>query len=135
MPGQPSCSRWNVAEDYSGETYLLALHLGGIHALRDMKHGTWSRFVDVAVGFESRNYKPPPTLLMETETKVERHQTLFLGVTLNVQGVFDYLLPKQSKLRKVTHGVFEVLTPPWTTWAPARLGTTRSTTDANSGGA
>src|SRR5262249_8783862 len=48
------CSRWNIAEDYSGETYLLALHLGGIHALRDMKYGTWTRFVDVTLGFDSR---------------------------------------------------------------------------------
>ncbi|HEX5063030.1 MAG TPA: DUF2279 domain-containing protein [Kofleriaceae bacterium] len=134
-PGQPSCSRLNIAEDYSGETYLLALHLGAFHPLRDMKYGTWSRFVDVVMGFESRNYKPPPTLLMDTEAMVPRHQTLFLGVTFNAQGLIDYLLPKQSKLRKVGHGVLEVITPPWTRIVPSKIEGTRSTTDPNMGGA
>jgi len=135
MPGQLSCSRWNVAEDYSGETYLLALHLGAIHPLRDMKYGTWSRFVDVAMGFETRNYKPPPTLLMQSEPEVVRRQSLFLGFTFNAQGLIDYLLPKRSKLRKVGHGVLEVLTPPWTRIVPAKIEGTRTTTDPGMGGA
>jgi hypothetical protein len=134
-PGQPSCSRWNVAEDYSGETYLLALHLGGIRPLRDLRYGTWSRFVDLAIGFESRNYKPPPTLLEVTDPNPVRRQTLFFGVTFNAQGLVDYLLPHESKLRKVGHGVLEVITPPWTRIVPARLGNTRTTTDPHSGGA
>src|SRR5580704_2892418 len=49
-----SCSRWDIAEDYSGQTYLAALHLGGIQAIRN-KIGKVSRFVDVAVEFDSRN--------------------------------------------------------------------------------
>ncbi len=135
MSGLPSCSRWNVAEDYSGETYLLALHLGGIHALRDTPHGWWTKLVDVAVGFETRNYKPPPTLLMEQEAEVTRRQTLFLGVTFNVQGLFDHVLSRGSTLRKISHGVFEVLTPPWTRIVPSRIETTRTTTHPGTGGA
>jgi hypothetical protein len=135
IPGQPSCSRWNVAEDYSGETYLVALHLGGFHALRDTPHGWWSKLVDVAVGFETRNYKPPPTLLMEQEPEVTRRQSLFVGVTFNVQGLFDHLLPQDSTLRKVTHGVFEVITPPWTRVVPSKIETTRTTTHPGTGGA
>ncbi|HEY0252694.1 MAG TPA: DUF2279 domain-containing protein, partial [Kofleriaceae bacterium] len=50
------CSRWNIAEDYSGQTYLLAFHLGGIHALRDAEYGSWTRFVDITAGFQSRDY-------------------------------------------------------------------------------
>jgi hypothetical protein len=134
-PGQPSCSRWNVAEDYSGETYLLALHLGALRLLRDGKHGWWSKLVDVAVGFETRNYKPPPTLLAQQEPEVVRRQTLFLGVTFNVQGLFDHLLPSESRARKAAHGLFEVLTPPWTRIVPARLETTRTTTHPGTGGA
>ncbi|HEY5949524.1 MAG TPA: DUF2279 domain-containing protein [Kofleriaceae bacterium] len=134
-PGQPSCSRLNVAEDYSGETYLLALHLGAIRPLRDMKYGTWSKFVDVAVGFETRNYKPPPTLLMEQEPEVVRRQTLFLGVTFNAQGLIDHLLDHESKLRKVGHGVLEVLTPPWTRVVPSHIDSTRTTADPHMGGA
>jgi len=136
-PGQPSCSRWNIAEDYSGETYLLALHLGGIHQLRDMKYGTWSKFVDVAVGFETRNYKPPPTLLggPMLENEVTRSQSLFIGVTFNAQGLLDHLMPHESKVRKVGHGLFEVLTPPWTRIVPAKIESTRTTTDPGMGGA
>ena len=134
-PGQPSCSRWNIAEDYSGETYLLALHLGAIGPLREMKYGTWTKFVDVAVGFETRNYKPPPTLLMMEQAEVERRQTLFLGVTFNAQGLIDHLLPKQSTGRKIGHGVLEVLTPPWTRMIPTKLETERTTTRPGMGGA
>ncbi len=136
-PGQPSCSRWNIAEDYSGETFLLAMHLGGIHQLRDMKYGVWSRFVDVAVGFESRNYKPPPTLIggPMLDMPVERRQTLFLGVTFNVQGLVDYLLPTNSTWRKIGHGLFEVATPSWTRHLPTTIETTRTTSSAATGGA
>ena len=110
------CSKWNIAEDYSGETYLIALHLGGIHALRDTKYGTWSRFVDLSVGFDTRNYKPTPDqALMLTP----RQQT-FVGVSLNAQGLFDWLLEGRPSrgarvTRKITHGVFEMFNLPFTT--------------------
>lgn len=116
--GSPSCpkggcSRWNIAEDYSGQTYLLAFHLGSIPQLRAMKYGTWSRFVDVALGFESRGYKPPP----DPADHVVPRQTLFVGVTLNAQGLFDWLLEdgRHERLRAVTHGLFEVFNLPYTT--------------------
>jgi hypothetical protein len=128
-PGQPSCSRWNVAEDYSGETYLLALHLGGIHALRDWRYGGWSKYVDLSVGFRSRNYKPPPTLLDDDPVRTQR---LFLGVSVNAQGILDALLPRSSRLRKAGHGLFEVLTPPLTI---PLVGGERSTRDVAPGGA
>jgi hypothetical protein len=136
-PGQPSCSRWNVAEDYSCETYLVALHLGAIGPVREMRYGTWSKFVDVVIGFEARNYKPPPTLIggPMLDDPIVRRQSLFLGVTFNAQGLLDHLMPKQSKLRKVGHGVLEVLTPPWTRVVPAYIDATRTTTNAAMGGA
>ncbi len=103
----------NIAEDYSGETYLLAFHLGGIHALRDHKYGVWSRFVDVAIGFETRGYKPDP---LTSEPDFDHRQKLFLGVTLNAQGVFDYLFEGRSKpAHKITHGVFEIFNAPFST--------------------
>mgnify|MGYP001554487159 CR=1 FL=1 len=128
VKGQPSCSRLNIAEDYSGETYLLALHLGGIHTLRDMPHGDWTRFVDVVGGFDSRHYKPP-----EADPMVLRSQQWFLGVSLNAQGMFDYLLSPKSTLRKITHGVFEVTNLPYTT-LPI-VDETVHTRTANEGGA
>ncbi len=127
-PGQPSCSRWNIAEDYSGETYLLALHLRGIHSLRDSKYGLWSQFVDLSIGFRSRNYKPPPSL----DPDVERTQTLFLGVSFNAQGLIDHLGAPKSRLRKVLHGITEVVTPPLTV---PMIGVERGTDSVSSGGA
>lgn len=101
----------NIAEDYSGETYLLALHLGAFHALRDSRYGGWSRFVDLAVGFGSRGYKPePPT----GADKYRERQEMFLGVSLNAQGLFDYLLDGRSRAgKKISHGVFEVFNLPY----------------------
>ena len=124
-PGQPTCSRWNVAEDYSGERYLIALHLGAIKPIRDFTK--WSKYIDVDVGFASRNYKPPPTL----DPNALKTQTLSFGVTLNAQGVIDALLPHESKLRKAGHGFTEVLTPPLT----IGTGIQRATMTANTGGA
>lgn len=105
------------AEDYSGQTYLLALHLGAFHRLRDWKWGSWSRFVDVAVGYETRGYKPDPLCKVDGVTCLDydKHQSLFLGVSLNAQGLFDYLLRgRADRLRKVTHGMFEVFNLPFT---------------------
>ena len=109
------CSRWNIAEDYSGQTYVLAFHLSSIHALRDMQYGTVSRFVDLTLGFDTRNYKPPP----DADLMAVPRQEMFIGVSLNAQGLFDWLLEgRQSetarKTRKVTHGLFEVFNLPFT---------------------
>ena len=109
------CSRWNIAEDYSGQTYLLAFHLGSIHQLRDMKYGFLARFVDVAAGFDTRNYKPPPDAdLMAVPT-----QQMFVGISLNAQGILDWIFEgKKSEAakttRKITHGLFEVFNLPFT---------------------
>ena len=101
----------NIAEDYTGETYLLALHLGGIHQLRDWKYGGWSRFVDVALGYGTRGYKPeqPPGA-----DPYPLSQHMSIGVSLNAQGFFDWLLPGRSRTgRKITHGLFEVFNVPY----------------------
>ena len=96
----------NIAEDYSGETYLLAFHLGGIHQLRDARWGGWSRFVDVAVGYGTRGYKPDPP---DGEPINKHHQELSFGLSLNLQGVADWLFDGRSKpAQKIGHGMFEV---------------------------
>jgi hypothetical protein len=96
----------NIAEDYSGETYLVAFHLGGIHALRDARWGGWSRFVDVAVGYGTRGYKPDPP---DGDPPHPRHRELSFGLSLNVQGLSDWLLEGRSKTaRKLGHATFEV---------------------------
>jgi hypothetical protein len=104
-------SNLNIAEDYSGETYLLALHLGGIHSLRDSKYGAWTRFVDVALGFDARGYKPEPP---PGYAKYKESQHLFIGVSLNAQGVFDWLLDGRSRsAKKILHGTFEMFNAPF----------------------
>jgi hypothetical protein len=115
--GSPSCpktacSKWNIAEDYSGQTYLLAFHLSSIHALRDSEYGLWSRFVDVGVGFQTRGYKPPP----DPADAITSHQTLYVGVSLNAQGVLDYLWRDghHETARKITHAIGEVFNLPYT---------------------
>ena len=111
-PGAPG--RLNIDDDYNGQTYLLAYHLGSIHALRDMKYGTLARFVDVTFGFDTRGYKPTPAT--GDLPAMDHHQNLFIGVSLNAQGVFDWLLEggRHETLRKLTHGTFEVFNIPYT---------------------
>ena len=116
VSGGNGYNRLNIAEDYSGETYLLAYHLGSIHALRDQSWGTWSRFVDLTLGFETRGYKPTPP---EAAPGASHHQNLFFGVSFNAQGLFDWLLEDQPSnaartTRKVTHAVFEMFNLPFT---------------------
>jgi len=109
----------DVAEDYSGQTYLLALHLGAFHGLRDSRWGWWSRYVDLAVGFETRGYKPEPPYVVDPEDPERQdyphRQTMFIGVTLNAQGVFDRLLERRPRARKTMHALLEVFNLPYTT--------------------
>lgn len=66
------------------------------------------RFVDLSLGFETRNYSPV------SQTMAARRQTERIGLTLNLQGVLDELLP-DSRGRRIGHGLFELFTPPYTT--------------------
>jgi hypothetical protein len=107
IAGGNGYTRLNIAEDYSGETYLLAYHLGSIHDL-----GTWSHFIDLTVGFDTRGYKPSPPA---GYPPYEHHQDLFLGVSFNAQGFFDWLLSKRSpRGRYISHGLFEIMNLPFT---------------------
>ena len=105
-------SRLNIAEDYRGETYLLAYHLGSLHALD--QYAPWPKFVDLCLGFETRSYKPSPPAGYPPN---DHHQNMFIGVSFNAQGFFDWLLTDKSPhrtVRKVTHGLFEIFNLPYT---------------------
>jgi hypothetical protein len=109
--------RWNmrmngsvdVGQDYSGQSYVLAFHLGAIPGLRDHEWGMWSRFLDVAVGFEAHHYWP----LADTTTNPPR-QTLYGGLSINMQGVLRQLF-RDSAGRQIGIGAFEVFNVPYTT--------------------
>lgn len=92
-------------QDYSGQSYMLALHLD---ALPRMPRAL--RFVDVVAGFETRNYSPPRA--DESQAKTQR---LYLGVALNVQHLLGELFA-DSRGRRVARSVFEHVSVPFTTW-------------------
>ncbi len=106
----------NVAEDYSGQTYLLALHLGALHSLDDQRWAAPLRYVDLVVGFRSDKYRPAPL----PDDMAVPSQHLFVGVSLDGQAVFDRLLggggrPRRA-LRAVAHGLTEVGNLPFTSY-------------------
>jgi hypothetical protein len=106
------CSRWNIAEDYSGQTYLAAFHLAGIPVIRN-KLGKAARFVDVAIEFDSRNYKPPP----DPDIAGKVRQDLFFGLSINAQGISDTIFenrtsPAARRAKTILHGLFEVFNLP-----------------------
>ena len=134
--GSPLGGKLNIAEDYSGQTYLLAYHLGSIHALRDMRYGWLARFVDVAVGFETRGYKPEPA--SGELPPADHHQHLFIGISLNAQGLLDWALEgnKHENLRMLSHATFEVFNLPFTSIPIPGLGVDHSpTAEPSLGGA
>jgi hypothetical protein len=118
----------DVAEDYSGQTYLIALHLSALPDVRN--YGLWrhlSRYVDVTVGYEARNYRP----VVDNDVH-DRRQSMYVGLSLNMQGLIDDLLEEQPGTgarvtRQISHGLFEVFNLPYTS-LPV-LGGTRSPDD------
>ena len=115
----------NVAEDYSGQTYLLALHLGEVYGLGDMKYGRPFRYIDGVVGFQTRHYKPD--LHDPDFERGDPTQELSIGLSINLQGVFDDLLRGKDGRRHVRAtlaGLTEVFNPPF---GSLRVGASRST--------
>ena len=98
------------AQDYTGQSYLLAFHLGAISELADRDYGWWSRFVDLAAGFEAKHYVP----VEDMQTAAPR-QTLYAGLAVNMQGVLSHLFD-DSKGRRFGRGLFEVYSLPHTTF-------------------
>ena len=99
----------DFAQDYSGQSYLLALHLDALPRLTDPAWLGWARYVDVVAGFETRNYTPVPY----DEAAVPR-QSVYLGVAVNMQRVLSALLPASAG-RRVGNLAFEMISPPFTT--------------------
>jgi len=105
----------DVAEDYSGQTFLVALHLGALPGVKGEAIADYLRFVDLSLGYDSRGYRPKP----EMDEPSHRSQELFVGLSLNVQGLVDATL--SGRWRQVGHGVFEFWQPPYTTLPVAGL--------------
>ena len=105
----------NFAEDYSGHTYFLGLHLGALPHPQALPR--WADhaldYVDVGLGFHATKYKPDPP----EEPPFMRRQKLFLGVTIDLQHVVDRWLRGRhggaGKFRTFAHGVLEMASPPF----------------------
>ncbi len=85
----------DAAEDYSGQTFMLAWHLSSVPQLQDHSSTAWMRYLDAVVGFKSTHYLPKPV-----EPGAIPRQDLFLGLSLNVQQIIDdtfYRKPAQRQ--------------------------------------
>jgi len=100
----------DVGQDYTGQSYLLALHVGALPRMNESDYTYWARYIDLAVGFEAKHYSPAPEPRL-----TEPRQTLYLGLAINMQGVLNELFD-DSRGRRIGRGVFEVYSLPYTTF-------------------
>lgn len=75
----------DAGEDYSGQTFLLAYHLNSLPCLRRTRAHAFMRFLDVTLGYGTRNFLPKPRFALDT------HRQVSLGVAVNFQQVIDTL--------------------------------------------
>ncbi|MBI2391015.1 MAG: DUF2279 domain-containing protein [Deltaproteobacteria bacterium] len=107
----------DFAEDYSGQTYLLAYKPRSIAAIREAGGPlALLQVLNPVLGFESRNYKPTPS----PDDLGARRQSLFLGVTIDVQAMIDATLGGRSSTAArwghgVGHAFFEYVNLPFST--------------------
>jgi len=103
-----AASDLDFAQDYTGQSYLLALHLG---APTIANEPTWSprRFVDLVVGFQARNYKPAPRDMAD-----QREQSLFVGLAVDFQGILRAVFD-DTPGRGAGETAFDLLAVPYTT--------------------
>jgi hypothetical protein len=99
----------DVAEDYSGQVFHVALHLGALPGVKDTHAADYLQFVDFALAYHADNYRPLP----QPDQAWDRKQELFIGLSLNVQAIVDRTL--SGGWRKAGHGIFELWQLPYTT--------------------
>ncbi len=74
----------DAAEDYSGQTFILAYHLGSIERLAASDRWGWLRYFDATLAFSAGNFLPEPK-----DPSIFREQDLFVGFAINVQEIVD----------------------------------------------
>jgi hypothetical protein len=107
--------RPNFAEDYSGQTYLLAFHLAALHVSRPGESLGSLRYFDVSLGFSTHGFVPLPRAPEPVS------QLLSLGLAVNLQTFFDDLSDEPPQPRGTGAALLnftnEVLQIPYT-YAP-----------------
>lgn len=107
----------DAAEDYSGQAFMLAYHLGSIGPLHRTRYLGWTRYVDVVLGYRAIGYKPEP----DDPVANPREQEVYLGLTLDMQallGLWRKNISGDSVLGTVvggTRGFMEYFQLPYTT--------------------
>jgi hypothetical protein len=100
----------DIGQDYTGQSYTLALHLGALPRITDTPWTLWGKYTDLVAGFETRHYSPPEGM----NQRYLAHQTFYLGLAVNMQAVLN-ALAGPSTARTIGNGIFEVYTLPATT--------------------
>ncbi len=105
----------NFAEDYSGQAYLLAMHLKPMHEKWNKKGTAWMQYVDIVGGFRASNYKPDPI-----DTSLPRKQEIYFGLALNAQHLVETIFRTSTgrggqTTKKILHKTFEHASLPYTT--------------------
>jgi hypothetical protein len=102
----------NTPEDYTGQTFMLSYHLASLPMVKQEPSLRLLRYVDLSLGYGSRNYKPVP----KNPTPVK--QLTSLGLSFNFQALFDDLMLKEGEApgagTQVVHFTNEVYQPPYT---------------------
>jgi hypothetical protein len=107
---------FNSAEDYSGQRFLVSYHLASIDRARENRYWGWIEWLDLSLGYQALHYKPSAT------DPNNPTQTLFVGVSLNVQQVLDRtLMPEPGSAKRAGAGLralrfgTEIVAVPFTT--------------------
>lgn len=102
----------NTPEDYTGQTFMLSYHLASLPMVKQEPSLRLLRYVDLSLGYGSRNYKPVP------KTPVPVKQLLSLGFSINFQALFDDLMLDRGEApsagAQAVHFTNEVYQPPYT---------------------
>jgi hypothetical protein len=107
----------DAAEDYSGQAFMIAYHLGSIGPLHRTRYLGWTRYVDVVLGYRAIGYKPEP----DDPVANPREQEVYLGLTLDMQallGLWRKNISRDSVWGPVvggTRGFMEYFQLPYTT--------------------
>lgn len=108
----------DAAEDYTGQAFMLAYHLGSIDSLHSQRYLGWTRYVDVVLGYRAKGYKPEPV----DPVANPREQEVYVGLTLDMHALLglwrkNISNPVGGPLVGGTRGFMEYFQLPYTTLA------------------
>jgi hypothetical protein len=97
-------------DDYSGQTYIVALKASGIPALREHP---WLRYVELAAGYGTRDFPGNRRNVLDEN----RSRNVYAGISLNLSEVLGRTVFRNaadSRARRFTDAVLEFAQPPGT---------------------